>query len=81
MTDLVLRHCEEVHPHPELGGVWPPVLVLVEVDVPAELPKLVGIVGVGEDQAGPVKRITRGEKENYNDSDELTSRRESNVRT
>ena len=85
VTDLVLSHGEEVHPHAQLGGVGPPVLVLVEVDVAAELPELVWIVGVGQDQAGPVKRITKGGIENDDDDDDdndvLTRRRESTVRT
>ena len=57
-TDLVLRHGEEVHPAAAVvRGVHGPGLVLVEVDVAAELPELVGVVGVGQDQPGPVEGV------------------------
>ena len=58
VTDLVLGHSEEIHPGLQLRGVGSPVLVLVKVNVSTELGKLVRIVGVGEDQARSVERVT-----------------------
>ena len=59
MANLVLSDSEEVHAHVYLCGVGPPVLVLVKVNVPTELPKLVRIISVGKDQTWTVERITK----------------------
>ena len=45
-----------------VAGVLSPVFVLVKVDVSAPVSKLIGIVGVGQDQAGAIKWVAGGEK-------------------
>ena len=62
MVNIIDRASDWLLTRAVVAGVLSPVLVLVKVNVSAPVSKLIGIVGVGQDQAGAIKWVAGGEK-------------------